>query len=118
MDLFNKIASLCAERGISFEDLSLALGFSRGTVRTWKKTSPSVDKAAKVAAYFGVSVDYLMGNSSIRNRVEDVMDDDLFTISRLRNNMSQKNKTKMMELLKIQFEEDFPDDDALQKPKS
>ena len=46
--------------------MMIKLGFSNSTYTTWKKrgTSPKVDDLAKIADYFGVSVDYLLGRES------------------------------------------------------
>lgn len=41
-----------------------ATGISTGSMTDWKKgrSAPKVDKLQKIADYFGVSVDYLLGN--------------------------------------------------------
>lgn len=63
MDVVEKIDLLLKDRGISAAKLCRELGFSSGLYSQWRKRSqnPSADKLKKVAAYFGVSVDYLMG---------------------------------------------------------
>lgn len=43
------------------KDLALELGFSENLFYTWKKTNPKASDLAKVADYFHVSVDYLLG---------------------------------------------------------
>ena len=44
--------------------MSRACGFSNAVFSQWKnrKQNPSATKIAKMAEYFGVSVDYLLGN--------------------------------------------------------
>ena len=59
--IVEKIDQLCKERNISRVILQDALGWSRNTIFKWKNAMPSIDKVCKVAAYFGVSVDYLCG---------------------------------------------------------
>ena len=61
MLLFNRIKNLCDKHKISPTKLSLELGYSKDTVNSWKSKSPSADKLQKVAEYFDVSVDYLLG---------------------------------------------------------
>ena len=68
---------LCDERGISPTKASVEIGFSKGSVSYWKKqflagvdAKPDSNTAAKIADYFGVSVDYLLG------RTEDPIDYD------------------------------------------
>lgn len=58
--MVEKIKKLCAERGISICALEKECGLANGTVARWDKVRPSVDRAAKVAAYFGISVETLI----------------------------------------------------------
>lgn len=62
--LYEKIAALCAERGIKPGRMSGDLGISRGNISDLKMgriECLSAEKLSKIAAYFGVSVDYLLG---------------------------------------------------------
>lgn len=61
MTLIERIRRLCAERGISVRQLEIATGITERTIGRWDVNTPSVDKVQKVAEYFGVSIDYLMG---------------------------------------------------------
>ena len=61
MTLIERIRRLCAERGISVRQLEIATGITERTIGRWDVNIPSVDKVQKVAEYFGVSIDYLMG---------------------------------------------------------
>ena len=60
MQFFNKVQSLCQERGISVTALALALGFSKGTPTNWKtmKKPPRAENVKKIADYFGVPPSY------------------------------------------------------------
>ncbi|MBR6789768.1 MAG: helix-turn-helix domain-containing protein [Oscillospiraceae bacterium] len=62
MDIVDKIDRLLKDRGISAAQLCRELGFSSGLYSQWRKRSqkPSAEKLRKIAAYFGVSLDYLM----------------------------------------------------------
>lgn len=62
--LYQNIVSLCNERQISIARLERDLGFGNATIRTWRTSSPSVDRVLLVANYFGVSVDSLVSVSS------------------------------------------------------
>lgn len=62
--------SLCDARGISPTRASEEIGFSRGSVSYWKKkfiegvdAKPDSYTAEKIADFFGVSVDELLGRS-------------------------------------------------------
>lgn len=63
MDLFNNIEVLRKKRGISVLRLEQDTGLSNGSIKKWKKTYPSADRLQKVADYFGVSTDYLLGRT-------------------------------------------------------
>ncbi|KAA8455277.1 XRE family transcriptional regulator [Weissella paramesenteroides] len=47
----------------SVRNLEEHIGLSNGTIASWKKSSPSQAKIEQVANFFGVSVDYLLGNT-------------------------------------------------------
>lgn len=59
--IFKKISELCKEKGISVAKLERETGISNGTISRWGSSSPTVEKLEKVADYFGVSVDSLLG---------------------------------------------------------
>ena len=63
MAIVAKIQSLCAEKKTTLPKLEKELGFSNGSVYKWDVNSPSIDKVARVALYFGVSVDSLISKS-------------------------------------------------------
>jgi transcriptional regulator with XRE-family HTH domain len=62
--VYENIARLCAERGISASRLCTDLGISRSTItelKSGRAKTMSYDKAAKIAQYFEVSVDAILG---------------------------------------------------------
>lgn len=61
MDLYEKIKELAAQKNISISRLEEELGFANASLKRWKTSNPGADKLAKVARYFNVSVDYLLG---------------------------------------------------------
>lgn len=61
MTLYERIDELAKKQKISVFDLSLKLGMSRNAIYQWKKSVPNVEAVQKVADYFNVSVDYLLG---------------------------------------------------------
>ena len=112
--LLYRIKALCQQQNITVTELSKLLGFSAATIIQWEKSSASVDKVKLVANYFNVSVDYLLGLTEISTKADEMFDDpQIKTLQRLRSNMSSKNRDKMMKLLSIQFEEDFPKEDEI-----
>ncbi len=64
MNPYEKIKELTKERGISVRELEKRLGFSNGYFSKWKSVSPNSDGLQKVADYFNVSTDYLLGRDN------------------------------------------------------
>lgn len=64
-DLVLRIRALCKENGISMRRLERDNGFGNGLVSKWSHSSPSVAYLQKVANYFGVSINYLLGQKEI-----------------------------------------------------
>lgn len=62
--LINKIEQLCQNNNITVNQMLLKCGLRKDVVNNMKKEKPSipsVDKIQKIAQYFNVSVDYLLG---------------------------------------------------------
>lgn len=74
MDTFDRIEALLKQRGISAYKLSKDTGISTGLISQWKNRAqkPSAIKLQKVANYFGVTVDYLMGNEQKERPAQNV----------------------------------------------
>lgn len=66
MSIVENIRWLCKQQNISIPKLEKELGFGNGAIYNWDKSSPSVDKLQKVADYFQVSTDYLLGRDEIQ----------------------------------------------------
>ncbi|KRL99907.1 helix-turn-helix domain-containing protein [Liquorilactobacillus satsumensis] len=60
----DRIKNLAKEHHISVYELEEQLGFGKNTIYQWTKRTPSVERVKKVADYFDVSLDYLMGRSA------------------------------------------------------
>ena len=71
MGLRDVIKDLAVKKKISVAELERTLGFGNGSISKWNKQSPSVDKLNKVANYFDVSVDYLLGRTNTRSKKDN-----------------------------------------------
>ncbi|OTN96258.1 helix-turn-helix domain-containing protein [Enterococcus faecium] len=67
MNILERIKKLCNQRGISVYQLEEKIDIGRNTIYQWNKRTPSTDKIQKVANYFDVSVDYLLGRTDNPN---------------------------------------------------
>lgn len=74
--LYIRIRKLAKERKESLASIERILNFSNGLISTWKIREASTDKVSLIAKHFGVSIDYLMGNTDDRSvpskKAEDV----------------------------------------------
>ena len=78
---FNRFKQLCDERKISAYRACTDIGLNRSAVAKWKTGGkPNGSTAAKLADYFGVTTDYLLGQSDERTPGEatrKVSDEDI-----------------------------------------
>lgn len=59
---WDRFYSLCVENETTPTNVVKAIGISHGATTKWKNgTNPNADVLVKIAQYFGVSIDYLMG---------------------------------------------------------
>ena len=77
---FDRLKRLCDERGISAYKACTDIGLNRAAVAKWKNGSiPSGTTAAKLADYFGVTTDYLLGKEDKKAPTEtgkrDILDE-------------------------------------------
>ena len=61
MGVFERIQELCKSANISITSLEFELGIGKGLIGKWRKNSPNIVTLQKVADYFDISVDYLLG---------------------------------------------------------
>jgi len=74
--IVESIQKLCDERKMPLSALESKLGFSRGAIYKWHKSSPKVDSIKKIADYFKVSIDSLLGKTFViepNNETEQIM---------------------------------------------
>ncbi|HHY72661.1 MAG TPA: helix-turn-helix transcriptional regulator [Bacillus bacterium] len=81
MTTFDRVKKLCEEQKISIVELEEKLNFSRNSLYSWKKNNPSSDKLEKVADYFDVSTDYLLGRTD-KKRYYDLTEKDELAIQK------------------------------------
>jgi len=74
--LAQRIQELRDEKGLSRPALASALGFPRQMIEKFEtgQKTPTKDQMDKMAAFFGVSLFYLKGESNDRTRMETWMD--------------------------------------------
>jgi transcriptional regulator with XRE-family HTH domain len=66
MSLIDRIKELADSKKVTFAEIERNTGISNGQIRRWDSSSPKIENVQKVADYFGVSTDYLIGRTNIR----------------------------------------------------
>ena len=69
--LYERLSALCQEHGISAYRMCKDTGIQPSImtdVKMGRRQSLKAETAAKIAAYFGVSVDYLIGNTKEKEK--------------------------------------------------
>lgn len=80
-----RLKILMKEKRVTLQRVADLCGVNRSTVYRWTKGDfePDTEKLKEIADYFGVTVDYLLGNEETKNKTEPI---DLMKILRDREN--------------------------------
>ncbi|GIP63313.1 transcriptional regulator [Virgibacillus pantothenticus] len=81
MTTFDRVKKLCEEQKISVVELEEKLGFGRNSLYSWKRKIPNGANLKKVADYFDVSTDYLLGRTD-KKRYYELTEKDEKTIQK------------------------------------
>ena len=72
--LYERIMALCKQKGVSGSKMCLDLGMSKSTMselKAGRAKGVSATTAQKIASYFGVSVEYLLGDCENNEKKPD-----------------------------------------------
>lgn len=95
MTVFERIDLLAKKRKKSVKTVALDIGLSENAIYAWRKTKPKADDLAKVADYFHVTVDYLLGRE---NKADYKFDSVPFSVDTIKHSDGQfEIKTKHLE---------------------
>lgn len=76
---FERYEKLCKNKNKTTTGVAAELGIAKSTVAYWRANNnviPKQDVLLKMAEYFNVSVDYLLGNINIENPLKSSISDD------------------------------------------
>lgn len=73
MDFYEKVITLCKEKGVSRSKMADSIGISRSTPKDWEtgKTIPRHETVKRIADYFGVPVSYFDDDSVGAKNITD-----------------------------------------------
>ncbi|MGM0237474.1 helix-turn-helix domain-containing protein [Enterococcus sp. AZ103] len=109
MNTYERIKELAKLKKLSIRQLEINFGYSNGYIGSWKKQTPSSKELARLADYFDVSVDYLLGRtdnpspikSELNQDDKDPLEEELLIAFRSQSNdMTSEEKEKFNESLK------------------
>lgn len=104
VDLYEKIKELAAQRKVSIRQIEEFFGWGNGVINRWRTSKPAIDKVQRVADYFHVSVDYLLGREE-KSESLDSIEENLLAAFRINSqNMSFEEKSKLNNSLKGMME--------------
>lgn len=92
MSISERIKQVAESVGLNITATEKACGLSQGSIMKWKVSSPKVDNLAKIADYFNVSVDYLLGRE-VPNPLLSEQEQRLLTYYR---NSAEKDRNMIM----------------------
>lgn len=98
-----RLRDLRAEKNISQRKMAEMFSVSQGTYNNWEQgnTQPSIEQLIELARFFGVSVDYLIGNSDDEGyiKIQEVMSrDDIATLHTV-NTLPEDSKQLLMDFI-------------------
>lgn len=106
-DLYNRIEALCANKGINITTMCKESGSSRASLTDLKmgrKQSLSAETLSKIATYFGVSVDHLLGNKPKEKtpaEADVTFDDFTYAMHHESKELTEENKQKLLEMARF-----------------
>jgi len=104
--LGQRLKQLREENGFTLEYVATRLNTTKTSIARYEKgdREPKSDMLLDLAEFYNVSTDYLLGKCELRN---GQVDSDIRKIQRARDNMSTKDKEKMMKVLETMFDDYF-----------
>lgn len=108
--MYERICRLAEKKGVTIAQVERDLGFSAASLRKIDTNRPGSEKVMALAKYFGVSTDYLCGNTDIEKPADQVLDSDFISLQRARQRMSEEEWSRAMDIIRAGFASAFRDD--------
>lgn len=111
-----RIKELREQREIQQKELAIDLGVTQPTISNWElgRKLPSAKLTQKIADYFGVSVDYVLGRDDEKQPIpvtEDGLDEEQMELVRLFESASPAIRAAALAVLRLAEDRDkFPDE--------
>lgn len=97
---YENLKKLCSQKGITVTVLCNELGFSSGNMSRWKNgAAPGSRSIAKIADYFNISVDYLLGTEKEKPSLAPDLTDEEKTLLELYRSIPAEKRPLVLQLL-------------------
>ena len=73
MNTFDRVKTLADKQKITIVELEERLNFGKNSLYAWKKKIPNGSNLSKVADYFNVSTDYLLGRTNVDTPINELV---------------------------------------------
>ena len=109
--MYDIFMQLMEEKGVTAYRVAKDTGITQATLSRWKtgKVSPSIETLQVLAEYFGVTIDYLMGNTQASeqtppetqkaptlNKKDELLDDDFIVLQRNLQNIPEAERKRII----------------------
>lgn len=84
----------------SVAELERKLNISNGTINKWDKQNPSVAALAKIADFFNVSTDYLLGRTE-NPKINNDEQEDVLIAAHIEDGLSDEEKAEVMQYIEF-----------------
>lgn len=92
----------CERKGIKPNPAAKEMGISSATLTKWSKnTMPRADSLNRVASYFGVTSDYLLGKTDERTAPAEELEGIDFALSGEIREMSENEKQDLLDYIRF-----------------
>lgn len=130
--MYDVFEQLLQRDNITTYKVAKATGIAQSVFTAWKKgeSKPKYDKLKKIANYFGVSVEYLVGkkdgqdisnnasyytNEETATLAQEMFDDpDLRALHHMKRNMNPESFKANIDMMKRMYRLEHPEDDAFE----
>ena len=108
--LYERIQTLCKSKGVSGSRMCLDLGLSKSTMTDLKKgrtKGVSTNTAQKIASYFGISVDNLLGEDKNEKPVTaDELSENVQALVEFVKRVPDHKAEKILQAMRLILEDD------------
>lgn len=107
--MYEKIKKLCEERGISITRLCKEITGSSGNLPTWKKGNISSGNLVKIAQYFDVSADSILGIEKSSKNIDFPQENAIYLMAKSGQRMKITLDSEDIKRAEEELKKVFPD---------